>query len=153
MTIDGQPGPWPEEFPVLPDGTVRECLVVRSQSGTIEGRTTNARRPCISKGCPGWFLTVSWETGPLMHICPEGWRYDPASQEVRVAGGGELSARFVSPKPLGTRLDPARNGPIRRLCEGRAGGSRRSADRFVPGGDGDPERFSILSCGEDGFSR
>ncbi len=111
MTIDGLPGPWPDDFPVRLDGTVAEGLTVRSQTGEIEGRATGARRPCISKGCPGWFITVSWETGQIMHICSEGWRYDPASGEVRVTGGGEISARFVSPKPLGTPPRPRDDWP------------------------------------------
>ena len=106
MTIAGQPGPWPEGFPVHTDGKIAEGLVVLSISGEIEGRTTGARRPCISHGWPGWFITVSWETGQLMHICSEGWRYDPAKNEVRVVAGGELSARVVSPRPLGTPPRP-----------------------------------------------
>ena len=40
MTVDGQPGPWPEDFPVLGESEVAEGLVVRSLSGEIEGRTT-----------------------------------------------------------------------------------------------------------------
>ena len=103
LTIDAGevPGLWPENFPVLDDGRVREGLIVLSLPGTIEGRTTGGRRPCISKGCPGWFIGVRWETGQLMFICSEGWAYDPATETVRVTGGGEISARFVSPKPLG----------------------------------------------------
>ena len=113
MTIDGKAGPWPEEFPVAPHGRVERGLVVRSLSGKIEGRTTGGRRPCISLGCPGWFIGVKWETGQQMHICSEGWRYDPATKEVRVAGGGEISARFVSPKPLGVAPLPRSEWPSR----------------------------------------
>ena len=113
MTIDGKPGPWPKEFPVGPDERVELGLVVRSLSGKIEGRTTGGRRPCISLGCPGWFIGVKWETGQQMHICSEGWSYDPASASVRVTGGGEVSARFVSPAPLGTPPSPKSEWPRR----------------------------------------
>lgn len=102
MTVDGQPGPWPEDFPVLGESEVAEGLVVRSLSGEIEGRTTGNRQPCKTVGCPGWFIGVRWETGQLMFICSEGWTYDPVTEEVRVTGGGEISARFVAPAPLGT---------------------------------------------------
>jgi hypothetical protein len=102
MTVADSAGPWPVDFPTTSDGGVAEGLEVRSQSGTIGGRTTGSRRPCISTGCPGWFIGVRWETGQLMFICSEGWAYDPASQSIRVTGGGEVSARFVSPTPLGT---------------------------------------------------
>ena len=57
------PGPWPTTFPVTADGKIEAGLVVHSLSGAIEGRTTGARRPCVSLGCPGWFVTVRWETG------------------------------------------------------------------------------------------
>ncbi len=113
MTIDGAPGPWPAAFPVTDDGGVAEGVLVRSQSGEIEGRTTGSRRPCVSHGCPGWFIGVRWETGQLMSICSEGWAYDPATGEVRVTGGGEISARFVSPKPLGVAPLPRAEWPDR----------------------------------------
>ncbi len=106
-------GVWPSEFPVGANGRVVEGLVVGSLSGAIEGRTTGARRPCISLGCPGWFITVRWETGQLMHICSEGWRYDPERRSVKVTGGGEISARFVSPKPLGVPPLPVEQWPSR----------------------------------------
>ncbi len=101
MTVDGVPGPWPEAFPVLGDNQVAEGLAVWSLSGEIEGRTTGNRRPCISHGCPGWFIGVRWETGQLLFICSEGWEYSPETKEVRVTGGGEISGRCVSPAPLG----------------------------------------------------
>lgn len=113
MTVDGVPGPWPAEFPVRPDGRVERGLVVWSLSGHIEGRTTGGRRPCISLGCPGWFIGVKWETGQQMHICSEGWAYDPLTRSVRVTGGGEISARFVSPAPLGTPPLPREQWPDR----------------------------------------
>jgi hypothetical protein len=113
MTVDGEPGPWPDAFPVLADGRVEEGLVVWSRSGAIEGRTTGARLPCTSHGCPGWFVGVRWETGQLMRICSEGWRYDPDEAVVRVTGGGEISARFVAPAPEGTPPAPREEWPDR----------------------------------------
>src|SRR4051794_5225525 len=95
-------GPWPAEFPTTGSGEVAEGLVVRSLSGDIEGRTIGSRRPCTSHKCPGWFIGVRWETGQLMFICSEGWAYDAEAATVRVTAGGEISARYVSPKPLGT---------------------------------------------------
>ncbi|MEO8694168.1 MAG: hypothetical protein ABI658_11665 [Acidimicrobiales bacterium] len=115
------PGPWPAAFPVLVNENVREGLIVRSLSGAIEGRTTGARRPCISRGCPGWFVTVRWETGQLMHICSQGWQYDPMSASIRITGGGEVSARVVSPKPLGTPPAPRENWPSREVLDRWAG--------------------------------
>ena len=112
MALNGAVGPWPTEFPVTPDGHVAKGLVVWSLSGEIEGRTTGGRRPCIAD-CPGWFIGVKWETGQQMHICSEGWEYDPETGSVRVTGGGEISARFVSPKPLGTPPLPRSEWPDR----------------------------------------
>lgn len=113
MTVGGVAGPWPAGFPVLAEGAVEEGVVVRSKSGEIEGRTTGARLPCITHGCAGWFIGVRWETGQLMRICSEGWRYDPDLGEVRVTGGGEISARFVAPAPLGTPPAPKGSWPDR----------------------------------------
>jgi hypothetical protein len=111
MIATRQTGTWPDNFPVLPDGSVQEGLVVRSLSGGIEGRTTGARLPCISRSCPGWFIGVRWETGQLMRICSEGWAYDPDTQTVRIHAGGEISARYVSPPPLGTPPAPRDTWP------------------------------------------
>jgi hypothetical protein len=94
-------------------GRIEEGLTVRSLSGAIEGRTTGARRPCLSNSCAGWFITVRWETGQLMHICSEGWRYDPTTRIVQVTGGGEISARYVSPKPLGQPPLPRHQWPAK----------------------------------------
>lgn len=113
MTVDGAPGPWPAAFPVLENEKVAEGLPVWSLSGEIEGRTTGARLPCSSHGCPGWFIGVRWETGQLMRICSKGWVYDPARKEVRVTGGGEISARFISPPPLGMPPLPRSEWPDR----------------------------------------
>lgn len=96
------PGEWPADFPVDAAGRVEAGLVVRSLSGEIEGRTTGARLRCSSFGCPGWFIGVTWETGQFMKPCSEGWRYDARSKSVRITAGGEISARFISPAPLGT---------------------------------------------------
>ena len=109
------PGPWPASFPLVANDEGREGLIVRSLSGAIEGRTTGARRPCTSRKCPGWFVTVRWETGQLMHICSQGWAYDPASESIRVTGGGEISARIVAPKPLGTPPLPREDWPSREV--------------------------------------
>lgn len=106
------PGSWPAEFPVNADGTVEEGLVVWSQSG-IEGRTTGARLRCSSIDCPGWFIGVSWETGQRMRPCSEGWKYDPATTTIRITGGGDISARFASPEPLGTDPLPQDAWPTR----------------------------------------
>jgi hypothetical protein len=46
-----------------------------------------------------------------MHICSEGWEFDPAANEVRITGGGEISARFVSPPPEGTPPLPRSEWP------------------------------------------
>ena len=112
-----EPG-WPEDFPVDALGRVLEGIPVWSLSGTIEGRTTGGRRPCLSKGCPGWLLSVSWETGQQMHICSEGWTYYPERDEVRVVAGGEVSARYVSPKPLGTPPRPREDWPESETLKG-----------------------------------
>ena len=107
------PGEWPASFPVSADGKVCEGLVVRSISGRIEGRTTGARLRCSSTGCPGWFIGVSWETGQRLRPCSQGWHYDSASRTVRVTGGGEISARVVSPAPLGVDPLPRQAWPAR----------------------------------------
>lgn len=121
MTVDGVAGPWPLEFPAIADDRVAEGLTVWSLSGDIEGRTTGNRRPCITLGCPGWFIGVRWETGQLMHICSEGWAYDPDTRSIRVTGGGEISARFVAPEPLGTPPLPRDEWPDRSALTGWAG--------------------------------
>lgn len=111
---------WPSWLDVDDDNRVPEGLVVRSHSGDIEGRTTGARRrPCAAKSCPGWFLTVSWETGQIMHICSEGWAVDPVSRDIRVTGGGEISARFVSPPHLGTPPLPPEQWPAPERLTGK----------------------------------
>src|SRR3954469_24517256 len=104
---------WPDDFPVTPDGKVEEGLVVLSRSGAIEGRTTGARLRCSSTNCPGWFIGVSWETGQRMRLCSQGWEYAPETKTVRITGGGEISARFVSPAPLGPDPTPRASWPTR----------------------------------------
>lgn len=126
MTLDDIDA-WPSDFPVTSDGRIAEGFVVLSKSGTIEGRTTGSRRPCISIGCPGWFIGVRWETGQFMSICSEGWAYDPDIQTIRVTGGGEVSARFVSPKPLGVDPLPRDQWPYRSALRGK--GWRVLSDR------------------------
>jgi hypothetical protein len=114
-------GPWPNEFPTRADNRVAEGLVVTSKSGRLEGRTTGSRRPCSSTGCPGWFIGVLWETGQQTYICSEGWRYDPASNSVRVVDGGEISARWVSPPPEGVQPMPQSEWPDRAALARRRG--------------------------------
>ena len=110
---------WPAGFPLKPDGSVTEGIRVESKTQGIEGRTTGSRRRCISVGCPGWFIGVRWETGQMMFICSEGWRYDPASATVKVVKGGEISARFVSPAPGGTPPLPRDQWPPRSALRGK----------------------------------
>ena len=92
---------WPRNFEVVDESKISVGLPVFSLSGKIEGRTTGGRRGCPSNSCPGWLIGVLWETGQMMYICSEGWHYDAIEHEIQVVGGGEISARFVSPKPLG----------------------------------------------------
>lgn len=98
LTRDG----WPTMLSVGPGGGISVGLTFRSLNGTLEGRTTGGRRRCPANSCPGWLVGVLWESGQTLHICSEGWHYDPKDKELRVVGGGEISARFVSPPPLGT---------------------------------------------------
>lgn len=107
------PGSWPKEMPVGADGRVEEGLVVWSLSGKIEGRTTGARLRWLSIGCPGWFIGVNWEAGQRFRPCSQGWHYDEATKSVRITGGGEISARFVSPAPLGTPPLPREQWPAK----------------------------------------
>ena len=109
---------WPRAFPCTSSGGVTEGIRVESKTLGIEGRTTGSRRRCISIGCPGWFIGVRWETGQLMYICSEGWRFDPDKQEVNVVKGGEISARFVSPRPEGTPPLPRDQWPPRSALRG-----------------------------------
>ena len=98
-------GGWPTAFQILDDKHVREGIPVFSISGKIEGRTTGNRRKCAAVGCPGWFIEVQWETGQKFWPCSEGWHYSVDShgaERIDIIGGGEISARFISPKPLGT---------------------------------------------------
>ena len=113
MTLKNNVGPWPENFPLLPDGKVEEGLAVWSKSKKIEGRTTGSRRPCLSTECDGWFIGVRWETGQMMYPCSKGWTYDPLRRGISVTGGGEISARFVSPVPEGVTPLPKEEWPPR----------------------------------------
>lgn len=114
-------GDWPQDFPLTTAGGVAEGIRVESKTLGIEGRTTGSRRRCVSIGCPGWFIGVRWETGQLMFICSQGWRYDPDKGEVKVVKGGEVSARFVSPRPEGTPPLPRNEWPPRSALRGLAG--------------------------------
>lgn len=116
------PGMWPADFPLRSDGTVAEGLVVLSQSGSIEGRTTGHRSRCLAFDCPGWFIGVNWETGqPALRPCSEGWHYDPTNHTVRITGGGEISARFGAPAPLGIAPATPDSWPDRTALKRRSG--------------------------------
>lgn len=104
---------WPKHFPLTESDRVRTGIVAKSIDGKIEGRTTGGRRKCPSNQCNGWLVGVHWQTGQQLHICTEGWHYDPKADELRVIGGGPISARFVSPKPLGVKPLPRREWPLR----------------------------------------
>ena len=96
---------WPTAFVLIDDKHVREGIPVFSISGTIEGRTTGNRRKCAADGCPGWFIEVQWETSQRFWPCSEGWHFsvnERGDERIDIIGGGEISARFISPKPLGT---------------------------------------------------
>lgn len=114
-------GPWPKEFPTGTGNKVAEGLIVRSKSGSLEGRTTGSRRACSSTECPGWFIGVLWETGQQTYICSEGWRYDPATNGVNVVDGGEISARWISPPPEGVQPLPRSEWPVREALNRRKG--------------------------------
>jgi len=107
------PDRWPDELPVAPDGTIEEGIPVFSRSGEIEGRTTGARLRCSSKVCPGWFIGVNWETGQRLPPCSEGWSYFPDEHVIRITGGGEISARVITPPPLGVPPTPREEWPTR----------------------------------------
>jgi hypothetical protein len=115
------PGRWPEDFPIDADGKVEEGLVVWSRSGTIEGRTTGARQRCTSIGCPGWLTAVTWETGQALRPCTEGMHYDPETKVLRITGGEEISARFVSSPGLGVDPLPREEWPARTALAKRKG--------------------------------
>ena len=117
LTSDG----WPRHFPTNHDGSIETGIVVKSLDGRIEGRTTGGRRKCPSHHCNGWLVGVHWQTGQRLHICTEGWHYDPENHQIRVIGGGAISARFVSPKPYGTPPLPRSQWPKRsELLKSRA---------------------------------
>lgn len=86
---------WPVALQVDEEGCVAVGMVVRSLDGSIEGRTTGGRRRCEAANCSGWEVSVSWETGQDTRICSEGWHFDPESGELRIVGGGEITARVA----------------------------------------------------------
>ena len=89
LTDDG----WPIALAVDDDGRIPVGMVVRSLGSAIEGRTTGGRRRCPAAHCGGWDVSVAWETGQDTRICTEGWHFDPVSRELRIVGGGEITAR------------------------------------------------------------
>src|ERR1035438_5862843 len=90
---------WPKALETLDDQHVAKGVVVRSRTNTIEGRTTGGRQKCPSTSCSGWLIGVLWETGQQMHICSEGWHFEPSTNEIHVIGGGDISARCPPPPP------------------------------------------------------
>lgn len=87
---------WPVALAVDGEDRVPVGIAVRSLSGDIEGRTTGGRRRCAATNCTGWDVSVSWETGQDTRICSAGWHYDPAACELRIVGGGEITARVAT---------------------------------------------------------
>jgi hypothetical protein len=67
----------------------------------------------------------------MMFPCSKGWTYDPVARAVRITGGGEISARIVSPKPLGVAPLARDQWPLRaslaRFMGWRFDGAERSA--------------------------
>ena len=117
---------WPKMLPYASDKQIKEGIPLFSVSGKIEGRATGSRRKCISgkdtsRQCPGWFIGVLWESGQQMYICSEGWHYDLENDRIDVIGGGEISARFISPKPLGVPPLPRDEWPDREALALRKG--------------------------------
>ena len=107
---------WPTDFPLVGNAKIAEGIRVKSLSGAITGMTTGNRRRCsaTSSKCPGWFIEVIWETGQRLLPCSEGWHFDADSATVSIIGGGEISARFITPKPLGTNPAPRNEWPSRK---------------------------------------
>lgn len=120
LTICSKDG-WPKMLPYSSDKQIKEGIPLFSVSGNIKGRATGSRRKCASKKCPGWFIGVLWESGQQMYICSEGWHYDSENDRIDVIGGGEISARFISPKPLGVPPLPRREWPDRDALARRKG--------------------------------
>ena len=112
---------WPKMLPHSSEKQIEEGIPLFSVSGKIEGRATGSRRKCASDKCPGWFIGVLWESGQQMYICSEGWHYDFENDRINVIGGGEISARFVSPKPLGVPPLPRDVWPDRESLVRRKG--------------------------------
>jgi hypothetical protein len=98
---------------------------VWSLSGTIEGRTTGARLRCLTIGCPGWLIGVSWETGQRFRPCSQGWRFDPVAKTVRVTGGGEISARFTAGVRFTRQAIPLTSDCLGGHCSRGSGGVPR----------------------------
>lgn len=99
--------------PLQPDGRVTVGIPVWSlpvdvegHTGEVEGRTTGGRRTCPARSCGGWQVGVRWETGQLMYLCSRGWRYDAASNTMRMTAGTALSTTTASDR-ANTRADPA----------------------------------------------
>ena len=88
-----------KEHPEIPEG-----IPVLSRNGAIRGRSLGLGQLCPARGCietygPRWQLGVEWETGQTTVICDVGWvrRHAPVDH-VRIIAGGEITARFVTPR-------------------------------------------------------
>lgn len=112
---------WPNAFATIYENRVPTGIPVHSRSQRLEGRTTGGRQPCRSTSCAGWFIGVLWETGQQTHICSEGWHFDPNLGEIFVVGGGEISARYISPRPFGVSPKPKNEWISREELESRPG--------------------------------
>ena len=104
------PGRWPEDFPLDEAGKVAEGLVVLSKSGgsrvappVLACAARRSAAPAGSSASPG-------RPGQTLRPCSAGWHYDAETKTVRITGGGEISARFVSPSAA--RRRPAPEGGV-----------------------------------------
>lgn len=120
------PGDWPAEFPVNPDGYVEEGLVVWSRLGLVEGRTTGARLRVLLDRVPRLIHRCHVGDGPDDAALLRGLDLRPGPKTVRITGGGEISARVISPEPLGTPPSPRSEWPTRESLRRRKGSLVRS---------------------------
>ena len=86
---------------------VPENIPVLSRNGAIRGRSLGRGQLCAAGGCietygPRWQLGVEWETGQTTIICDVGWeRRELPVDHIRITAGGEITARFVTPRDPG----------------------------------------------------
>ena len=106
---------WPSALAVGDDGRIPVGMVVRSLNRAVEGRTTGGRRRCPAAQCTGWDVSVAWESGQDTRICSEGWHFDPESRELRIVGGGEITARVVADPSQDVQPLPRSKWPSREV--------------------------------------